>query len=75
MTSFSNWFCAATAQYMSQIPVDHHFLSETDHKQGNRGHEENVDERAHRKSDAQSQQPQNNEYHGNRPQHLIPLSD
>jgi hypothetical protein len=60
---------------MSQLLVDHNLLDETDHQQGNRGYEENVDEQTNRIATHQPQQPHNYQYHSNRPQHLIFLPD
>jgi hypothetical protein len=60
---------------MSQLLVDHNLLTEADHQQGNRGCEENVDERTHRKTGTQPQNPQNDQYDRYRPQHVILLSD
>jgi hypothetical protein len=60
---------------MSQLLVDHNLLTETDYQQGNRGCEENVDERTHRKPGTQPKNPQNDQYDRYRPQHLILLSD
>jgi hypothetical protein len=60
---------------MPQLPVDHNLLIETDQQQGNSGYEENVDERTHRKSAHQPQQPQHYQYNSNRPKHVILLSD
>jgi hypothetical protein len=60
---------------MSQLLVDHNLLTETDYQQGNRGCEENVDERTHRKAGNQPQNPQNDQYDRYRPQHVTLLSD
>jgi hypothetical protein len=53
---------AVTAQDMSQLLVDHNLPTEIDHKQGNRGYEENVDEHTHRKAGPQPKQPQKDQY-------------
>ena len=42
LASISDRVLTAIAQYMSQLPIDHDLLTETDHQQGNRGYEENV---------------------------------
>jgi len=60
---------------MSQLLVDHSFLTEINHQQGNRGCEENVDGRTHRKAGTHSQSPQNDQYDGYRPQHVNLLSE
>jgi hypothetical protein len=60
---------------MSQLPVEHRLLTKTDQQQGNRGYNENVDERTHRKPGTQPKNPQNDQYDRYRPQHLILLSD
>jgi hypothetical protein len=75
LDSVSDPDLAATAQCISQLPVDHNLLTDTDHQQGNRGYEENMDERTHRIATHQPQQPQKYQDNSNRPQHLILLSD
>ncbi len=56
---------------MSQLPVDHNLLTETDQQQGNRSHIENVDEQTHRKAGTQPHHPQDYQYDRYRPHRLI----
>jgi hypothetical protein len=59
---------------MSQFQVNHNLPTDTDQHQGNRGYNESMDERTHRKTGHKPQQPQNYQYESYRPQHVILLS-